>query len=363
MRHDQIISLKKYLDTAEAGQTPGISGRNDNVLSATLDAYRSTLREMGNSGAAVCPSLGANLQRELERLGKGLTGTIGAVASTEAGMQRLLQDWGRQTVHHFQQRAGEIKDILLVIARAAESVGHRDERCSQQIHAVTARLQKIANLDDLIEIRSTIEQSALDLRESVEKMNAEGRAVINHLRAEVSAYQTKLEQAEYIAACDSMTGLGSRLWMEERIKHRIDMRTPFCAVMIDVDEFKDVNDKHGHHVGDLLLKEFAAELRSACRSGDTLGRWRGDEFIVLLDCHLADAKAQIERVMAWICGDYTVTGRSGKLKLRLDASVCIAEHRQNETLQELVDRADAEMYLHKNSPCTRKDGLRHVASA
>jgi diguanylate cyclase (GGDEF)-like protein len=304
-----------------------------------------------------------DLQRELERLGKGLSGTISAIASTEAGMQNLLQDWGRRTAHHYQQRAGEIKDILLVIARTAESVGHRDERCTQQIQAVTARLQKIANLDDLIQIRSTIEQSASDLRASLEKMSAEGRAVIDHLRAEVFTYQAKLEQAEYIAACDSMTGLGSRLWMEERIQHRIDMCNPFCAAMIDVDEFKDVNDKHGHRVGDLLLKEFAAELRSACRSSDTLGRWSGDEFIVVLDCDLTNARAQIERVMAWICGDYAVTGKSGKLKLRLEASVGVAEHRQNETSQELVDRAYAEMYLHKNSPRTRKDGLRHAASA
>jgi len=363
MRQDQIISLKKYLDIAETGQTAGTSASDDNVLAALLGAYRSMLREMGNSCAAACPALGADLQRKLEQLGKGLSGTISAVASTEAGVQRLLQDWCRQTVHHYQQRAGEIKDILLVIARTAESVGHRDERCTQQIHAVTARLQKIATLDDLIQIRSTIEQSALDLRASVEKMNAEGRAVIDHLRAEVSTYQAKLEQAEYIAAYDSMTGLGSRLWIEDRIQHRIDMRTPFCAVVIDIDEFKDVNDKHGHRAGDLLLKEFAAELRSACRSSDTLGRWSGDEFIVLLDCDLVEAKAQIERVMAWICGDYTVTGKSGQLKLRLDASVGVAEHRQNETLQELVDRAYAEMYLHKNIPRIRKDGKRHAASA
>ena len=75
------------------------------VLRHTLDAYRSTLREMGNSCAAACPALGADLQRKLERLGKGLSGTISVVASTEAGVQSLLQDWGRQTVHHYQQRA------------------------------------------------------------------------------------------------------------------------------------------------------------------------------------------------------------------------------------------------------------------
>jgi diguanylate cyclase (GGDEF)-like protein len=349
-----MISIKKYLDNAEIGPNDCAAEGGDPVLSAALSAYRSTLREIANSGAAVCPALGADFQQSLERIGKGLSRNLSAVISTESGVRDLLQDWGRRTVQHYQQRAGEIKDILLVIARTAECVGHRDQRCTQQIHAVTARLQSIANLDDLIQIRSAIEQSAVDLRVSVEKMNAEGRAVIDHLRAEVVTYQAKLEQAEYIAACDSMTGLGSRLWMEERIQQRIDMQASFCAAVIDIDDFKVVNDKHGHLVGDLLLKEFAAELRSACRSSDTLGRWGGDEFIFLLDCGQVEAKAQIERVNAWICGDYTVNGKSGKLKLRLDASIGVAEHRPHETLQELVERAHAEMYLHKASVRARK---------
>ena len=349
-----MISIKKYLDGVESEEGQGAAESEDPVLSAALDAYRSTLREMGNSGAAVCPVLGADFQQSLERLGKGLSGDLDAVAATESGVRVLLQDWGRRAVHHYQQRAGEIKDILLVIARTAESVGHRDQRCTQQIQAVTAGLQTIANLDDLIQIRSAIEQSAVDLRASVEKMNAEGRAVIDHLRAEVSTYQAKLEQAEYIAACDSMTGLGSRLWMEERIQQRIDLQASFCVAVIDIDEFKAVNDEYGHLAGDLLLKEFAAELRSACRSSDTLGRWGGDEFILLLDCGLAEAKAQIERVNGWICGDYTVTAKSNKLKMRLDASIGVAEHRPQETLLELVDRADAEMYSHKASLRARK---------
>ncbi len=59
---------------------------------------------------------------------------------------------------------------------------------------------------------------------------------------------------------------------------------PFCVAIIDIDEFKRVNDEHGHLVGDELLKQFAAEMRSVCRSTDTIGRWGGDEFILLLHC-------------------------------------------------------------------------------
>ena len=57
---------------------------------------------------------------------------------------------------------------------------------------------------------------------------------------------------------------------------------PFCIAIIDIDKFKRVNDEHGHLAGDELLKKFAAKMRSVCRDTDTIGRWGGDEFILLL---------------------------------------------------------------------------------
>jgi len=58
-----------------------------------------------------------------------------------------------------------------------------------------------------------------------------------------------LEEAEYIASCDPLTGLGSRPWVEGQLQQRINAAQAFCAVMIDIDEFKRVNDDHGHLVG------------------------------------------------------------------------------------------------------------------
>jgi len=82
-----MISIKKYLDGVESEEGQGAAESEDPVLSAALDAYRSTLREMGNSGAAVCPVLGADFQQSLERLGKGLSGDLDAVAATESGVR------------------------------------------------------------------------------------------------------------------------------------------------------------------------------------------------------------------------------------------------------------------------------------
>lgn len=350
-----MISLKKYLESAESRPIQPVNAQDDAVLPAITGAYRSALLEMGNCSIAACPALGAGLQQRLassaERLDAPLD--LQALAATEANVRDDLMNWGKDTARHYQESTAEVKGILLLMARTAESVGERDQRASQQINEVTKRLRSIANLEDLTQIRSSIERSATDLKASVDRITAEGKAAIERLRAEVSSYQARLEEAEYIASCDALTGLSSRLWTEGQLQRRIDSGAVFCAVVLDIDGFKHVNDSHGHLVGDLLLKQFALELRSACRSTDIVGRWGGDEFLVLFDCAFADASAQTGRLRKWICGEYSLKGRSGAQKIRVDVSFGLAEHIPGEALKDLLDRADAQMYENKKASRVR----------
>jgi diguanylate cyclase (GGDEF)-like protein len=136
--------------------------------------------------------------------------------------------------------------------------------------------------------------------------------------------------------------------METQIELRIAAAKPFCVAILDMDGFKGVNDKYGHLAGDDVLRQFAGELKSACRSTDLVGRWGGDEFLVLLDGHIAPAEAQIERVRKWVCGDYTVSQSTGSRKLPIQASIGLAEFVAPETMSQLLDRADAAMYANKN---------------
>jgi diguanylate cyclase (GGDEF)-like protein len=262
-------------------------------------------------------------------------------------VQEQLQNWGRRTADHYKQKTSEVKEMLLVMAHAAESVGQRDQRCAQQIAEVTAQLTEIASLEDLSEIRASIEKSALELKDSIERMTAEGKAAVEQLRTEVSAYQSKLEEAEHVATRDSLTGLRNRHCVESQIERRIESGLPFCVALLDIDGFKHVNDEHGHLIGDELLKQFANELQSASRSTDIIGRWGGDEFIVLIDSGMTNAMTQTNRLMKWVCGSYTVQGNSRSIKLKVDASLGLAERVPGESFKELLDRADAEMYLHK----------------
>ena len=344
-----MISLKKYLDEAENfGRSLGKPDAKE-VLPAALEAYRAALMEMGCCSLDVCPGLGGELQQSLKLIGERLCPEITCddVQATGKDVQEKLHAWGVRAAKHGQQSTREIKEILITMARTAESVGQRDQRCAIQIDEVTSQLQKIATLDDLTQIRSSLKRSAAALKTSIDKMAAEGKAAVEQARAEITGYQEKLEKAEEIASRDALTGLRSRLWMERQIDYWIAERRPLCVAMLDLNEFKKVNDVHGHLVGDDVLKHFGDELKLVCRSSDVIGRWGGDEFIILLDCDLKEAQAQARRLTEWVCGDYTVQGKTGPVKLRLVASIGLAEHQAEETMNELLERADKEMYEQK----------------
>lgn len=343
-----MISLKKYLD-APSHKTIETDDGEEGLAVAAIRAFRSALREMGRATAEACPVVGPVLKQELGNVEDRLLddASLDTIESAEKAVQAHLQEWMGRAVRHNRQKTDEVKGILITMARTAESVGQRDQRAANQIAEVTGRLQKIATLEDLSKIRSSIEESAAELRTSVERMAAEGKAAIEQLKTELTSYQTKLEEAEQIASSDSLTGLRSRMWMENYIERRMSTMQPFCIVIVDIDEFKRVNDEHGHPVGDELLKLFSVELKSAIRSGDIAGRWGGDEFIILLDCHLDEARAQTVRLKKWACGNYTLHGRSGPMKLTIDASIGLAERLPNEKLKDLLARADTDMYEQK----------------
>jgi len=172
---------------------------------------------------------------------------------------------------------------------------------------------------------------------------------VAQLKAEVTTYETRLKQAEELAVRDALTGLANRRYIEERLDLRIQQQQDFCLVMLDLNKFKPINDTYGHPAGDDLLKQFASELRSNVRGSDIVGRWGGDEFILILDCPLAGAKNQIERIQKWVFGDYTlhVGDSKGEVKVKLDASVGVAEWRRGETMEQVIKHADDSMYKDK----------------
>ena len=113
---------------------------------------------------------------------------------------------------------------------------------------------------------------------------------IKALQSDLTAREKELSEANdrllAVARTDGLTEVDNRRYLEERLhemwRHSQRLREPLSAVMCDIDHFKRVNDRYGHQAGDTVLKEFAALLKKAARDVDRVGRYGGEEFLLLL---------------------------------------------------------------------------------
>jgi diguanylate cyclase (GGDEF)-like protein len=345
-----VISLKKYLDMD--AEPPKETGPDPSELyPSVLTAYRAALLDMGKSSVRACATTGDELQQALVGLETILAGKLNPalVDEVQSNVEKELAKWGDRTSDYFKAKANEVRELLIVLAKTAESVGERDQRYTKRFTELTSQLRTIANLEDLGQVRNSLVQRATELKGYVDQMAQESKNSVALLQAEVSTYETKLKAVEELALRDQLTGLANRRNVEERLEWRIAHQQLFCLIILDLNRFKEVNDTYGHLAGDSLLKQFAGELRGCFRSTDLVGRWSGDEFVLVLDCDLAAAKAQLERMEKWVFGEYPIATDAGKAetKIHVDAAAGVAQWRAGETLQQLVERADSAMYSEK----------------
>jgi diguanylate cyclase len=366
-----VISIKKYLDMESAALPPAAvelppaqTGDSASLSAVLLRAYSSALLSMARSGAQACPASGADLQTGLSdislSLSKGTTSE--AVPEMERQVEERLKRWGGSTSEYFKAKAAEVRELLLVLAGTAESMGERDQGYARQILQFTTQLQGIADLEDLTQVRTLLVQRAREMKACVDQITEESRQSVTRLRSEIAVYETRLLAAEQMAAQDSLTSLVNRRGLEDRIESRIQNRDTFSLILLDLNNFKQVNDKYGHDTGDDLLRQFAGELRSNARPADVVGRWGGDEFVIILDCDIACAQGQIEGFRRWVFGDYRLKAGRSEVKVAVKGSVGLTQWRPGQTLQDVIKNADAAMYKEKKSHQQSRTGLQKSAA-
>ena len=176
--------------------------------------------------------------------------------------------------------------------------------------------------------------------------------VRSHNRVIAESYG-ELKKFERHAKTDALTGLSNRHTMEESFLREINRcvkdERPISLIMVDVDNFREFNDKFGHIAGDRVLSAVAAILQRQFRPRDLLVRYGGDEFAVMLpevDVDLAMTIA--ERVRQAVSGDTEETGDS-LIQIPVNISMGVAELQKNSTLQTLLREADAALYRAKHA--------------
>lgn len=175
------------------------------------------------------------------------------------------------------------------------------------------------------------------------------------LRGMESALEQQRANAEkltYFAMHDALTGLANRRLLFDRIAHALAKAARDNAqvgvLLLDLDNFKDVNDRYGHELGDTLIQAVSERLKNAVRAGDTVARLGGDEFVVLLPEVISENEmlAAVERVLRAVDGLYPLEHHS----LYISASIGVAVFpRDGPDAAGLLKNADTAMYRAKDS--------------
>ncbi len=172
-----------------------------------------------------------------------------------------------------------------------------------------------------------------------------GGAIVYYLEMTV---EKSLQSLHVLSTKDALTNTSNRMTllnsMHIEIKRSLREHKSFSLIMFDIDHFKNINDTYGHQVGDVVLIEFTTVIENAVRETDILGRWGGEEFILILpNTRLDRAKNIAEKILAQIRQhQFSSIGK-------LTSSAGVIEFRRNESAEESFDRVDKLLYKAKES--------------
>ncbi|NDC08838.1 MAG: phosphodiesterase [Oxalobacteraceae bacterium] len=201
-------------------------------------------------------------------------------------------------------------------------------------------------------IATRIDGSRFEIALRCLPMSYDGKAAMQVVARDISDRKRLEKELAHQAAHDSLTGVSNRRSLIASLSETLAFARrhgmPFWVVFIDLDHFKQINDRFGHRSGDRLLETITARLRQLLRQDDIIGRYGGDEFILLLrggpEARLTTAILQ--RIMQVVCEPVDFDGH----KLEVTCSLGVTAYPEDGDSEELlIERADAAMYIAKSS--------------
>jgi diguanylate cyclase len=232
-------------------------------------------------------------------------------------------------------------------------VGNRE--FYQRVHDQSEKMEQITLLDDIKRIKSALANEVLQMREIVEMKKDQDRRQVQHLAGEVECLRQELEKTRAKSMTDGLTGVYNRQAFDETLLEIIgrtrSMDSTFSLLMLDLDNFKAVNDTYGHLVGDQVLVAFSRKCRGAIRGDDFIARYGGEEFaIVLPGASLKNALKKARSICESVASSrYATCGDQKDDYLSVTVSIGVTEFKSKDTPESVIDRADKALYKAKNS--------------
>ena len=238
-------------------------------------------------------------------------------------------------------------DRLVEFSDTTSGYHDKIEHCVQKISQASDISELSEVLDVVMQETRAIQLNAQRSRDELREM----RRRVEETEKEVDRLQTELAETSEMIRIDPLTGALNRKGMDDALEREaaraLRHEAMLCLGLLDIDNFKKLNDTYGHQAGDEALKHLATVIRETLRPQDTLARYGGEEFLILLPDTTLDAAVQtLTRLQRELTRKYFLHENQ---KMLITFSAGVAELGREEAAKDAVKRADAAMYLAKRA--------------
>jgi len=335
-----MFSLKKNIELLD---------HHERRFQTAAECYLGAILSIQEHAIELTPELTHEHQIALRLLHRSLFEDL-SPESLENSRHKLVEimECYRQRAKACQaERDSDFRSMIVSLAMAAETMSSHNDTHSNRLKEFTLKLQETVQATDLGHIKRELRKQVEQLRFTSQSIWQENQDSSSDLQSKLAEFQARLERAEKRATTDALTSLLNRGEGEARLLQQLDSGHMTSVILIDLNGFKQINDRWGHTCGDQVLRVFSKNLEQFVRPSDVVCRWGGDEFLVLVNAGEAIARERAQDLRQKLRSRYRMVLIGKIFEIDISASVDTAQARCGESIEDLLARADTEMYQDK----------------
>ena len=247
---------------------------------------------------------------------------------------------------YVMDREKELRDIIDLLTRAIANLNVENRDFYQRVYDQGEKMIEISALDDIKKIKNALKIEVDQMWNIVNLKKEQEKRQIELLAGQVHSLQHELVKAQEQSMTDGLTGIYNRRalddYLDGRIHRNLGRTEDFCLLMIDIDDFKRINDKHGHLIGDRVLVALTQKCRGNIRNEDYLARYGGEEFTIVLEgAAFRNALKKARQICTTISAvRYATNENQSDDYLCMTVSIGVTQYKKGDTVYDLIARAD-----------------------
>jgi diguanylate cyclase len=267
----------------------------------------------------------------------------------------ICEEYFHRSRMYLAERESAVGEVIQVLRESIGILSKESGNFNTQLEHTTDRFDRLTEIQDIQKLRKQIALECQEFRRMVEEKQRRDEASYSQLNRRIEHLQGSLEQTREEASIDSLTRIANRSSFDKSLQRWIEAhntaKKPFILALLDLDDFKAINDKHGHQVGDRVLHSAAQWFRKGVRTNDFLARFGGEEFAILLsDVTIEQALRKFEGLLESIAmANYKYNVAGDMATISFTVSCGVAEFLPEENAETLVRRTDAALYEAKRA--------------